>query len=232
MAGHQSPRFLNIIGQAVVIACLFFSGPVLSKTPKATKKPSLMQPQVATPVPVSALKEVLDDPDAYSAAVKEGAELSQACTKCHGVDGVSPELEQFTLTGQNPVYLLKQIDRYATGERRGPLMQRIFENMSAKDRINIAVYYSSLKRTDAASTFLSPGKELYEAQCATCHGENALGNESTPRLAGQHAEFINQAVARYRDKAGPRIDPLMAASIVNLKELQIRAIALYLTGLR
>ena len=46
--------------------------------------------------------------------------------------------------------------------------------------------------------------------CAACHGKNGIGVSALwPTLAGQHEDYIEQALHKYRD--GTRRDPVMSA---------------------
>ena len=75
------------------------------------------------------------------------------------------------------------------------------------------------------------GAVLYRQNCARCHGEEARGNETIPRLAGQQAEYLKRTIARYRDKTGERIYPLMQIATATLKNEEIAALASYLAAL-
>ncbi len=62
--------------------------------------------------------------------------------------------------------------------------------------------------------------------CAACHG--ADGNSVIPiypRLAGQHADYLVQALKDY--KSGARSNPIMASMAAALSEQDIRDLAAY-----
>jgi cytochrome c553 len=71
------------------------------------------------------------------------------------------------------------------------------------------------------------GKKKAEQVCAGCHGP--AGNKpvmpDTPRLAGQHYDYLVQALAAYRK--GSRQNPIMSAMAQPLTEQEIRELALY-----
>jgi len=62
--------------------------------------------------------------------------------------------------------------------------------------------------------------------CAACHG--ADGNSvipANPRLAGQHADYLVQALSDY--KSGARSNPIMAGMAAPLSEQDIQDLAAY-----
>jgi cytochrome c553 len=71
------------------------------------------------------------------------------------------------------------------------------------------------------------GKKKAEQVCAACHGP--AGNKpvmpDTPRLAGQHYDYLMQALKAYRK--GSRQNPIMAAMAQPLTEQEIHELALY-----
>ena len=75
------------------------------------------------------------------------------------------------------------------------------------------------------------GKELFTKLCVRCHGEQARGNETIPRLAGQRIPYLQTSITRYRDKTGERNNQLMSIATAPLKNEDITAIANYLTNL-
>ncbi|HZF19171.1 MAG TPA: cytochrome c [Burkholderiales bacterium] len=63
--------------------------------------------------------------------------------------------------------------------------------------------------------------------CAACHGPqgNKPVTPDTPRLAGQHYEYLVQALVGYRK--GTRSDPVMGAMAKPLSDEDIRDLASY-----
>ncbi len=55
------------------------------------------------------------------------------------------------------------------------------------------------------------------APCQACHGENGISTDPQyPILAGQHADYLAQALAQYR--SGARQNPIMAGMVAGLSE--------------
>lgn len=179
------------------------------------------------------LKSLLADPAARAAAAEAGKKAAFFCANCHGEDGNAKLGEVPNLAGQNPAYLLEQIRKFSTGQRRDQFMQGLMKVLSDSDRINIAVHFSGMNVRPAGTAAAPPaGRELYGRLCVRCHGEQAHGGEKFPRLAGQQTDYLVKSLTRYRNRTGERIDPLMLASTTHLKDPDIRALAAFLSSLR
>ncbi|MFP5507248.1 MAG: c-type cytochrome [Gammaproteobacteria bacterium] len=77
----------------------------------------------------------------------------------------------------------------------------------------------------AAAADITAGKEK-SATCVACHG--ADGNSTDPqypRLAGQHASYLERALLDYR--SGARKNPIMAGFAAGLSDADIADLAAY-----
>lgn len=179
------------------------------------------------------LKAVQADPAALKAAVDAGKKASFFCANCHGEDGISKTADVPNLAGQNPAYLLEQIRKFGSGERKDPFMQGLIKVLKDDERLQIALYYANAavppSRADAAQA--ARGKDLFGKLCARCHGDQARGNELFPRLAGQKLPYLQSSITRYRDNTGVRNSQLMSIATATLKNEDIVAVANYLTQL-
>jgi cytochrome c553 len=179
------------------------------------------------------LKGILADPGARVAAAEAGRKIASFCANCHGPDGNSRQSEVPNLAGQNPIYLLNQVHKFYTGERKDPWMEPAIKLLSDTDRVDIVVYYSSMQVTPASSAPPNPaGSELFHRVCTRCHGEQARGSERFPRLAGQQFSYLTRSLTRYRDRTGNRMEPEMLAMTAALTDADIKAVADYLSSLR
>ena len=78
---------------------------------------------------------------------------------------------------------------------------------------------------NAAAADITAGKEK-SATCVACHG--ADGNSTDPqfpRLAGQHASYLERALLDYR--SGARKNPIMAGFAAGLSDADIADLAAY-----
>ncbi|MCP5264707.1 MAG: cytochrome c [Burkholderiaceae bacterium] len=79
----------------------------------------------------------------------------------------------------------------------------------------------------AQAADMAKARQTADTVCKACHG--ADGDAPTapnfPRLAGQHADYLEQALLAY--KSGARKDPTMAAQVTALSRDDISALAKY-----
>ena len=62
--------------------------------------------------------------------------------------------------------------------------------------------------------------------CAACHGADGKATQALyPHLAGQYANYLEQALKEYR--AGTRKNPIMAAQAATLTDADIEQLAAY-----
>ena len=186
-----------------------------------------------TLAPVERLKAIQSDPVALRNAIDAGKKVTFFCANCHGEDGISKTPDVPNLAGQNPAYLLEQIRKFGSGERKDAFMQGLIKVLKDEERVQAAAYYASIpvppSKADAA--LLPRGKELFGKLCVRCHGDKGHGNETIARLAGQKVPYLQVTITRYRDQTGIRNNQLMAIATSTLKNEDITAIAHYLTQL-
>ena len=188
---------------------------------------------LAQPATQERLKAVQGDPVALKAAVEAGRKASFFCANCHGETGVSKSPEIPNLAGQNAAYLLEQIRKFGSGERKDPFMQGLIKVLKDDERVQMALFFASQaparSRADAGQA--AQGRELFVKLCARCHGNDAHGNEQYPRLAGQNLVYLQSSITRYRDGTGVRNNQLMSIATGTLNNDDIVAVTNYLTQL-
>jgi cytochrome c553 len=179
------------------------------------------------------LKSVLSDSGSRNSAIESGRKVSSFCANCHGADGNSKLSEVPNLAAQNPIYLLNQVNKFYTGERKDPWMEPAIHLLNETERLNIVAYFTSQRVVPASSgPSNDQGRALFHRVCARCHGPQALGGERFPRLAGQQHTYLITSLTRYRDRTGTRMEPEMLAMTAALSDADIRSVADYLSSLR
>lgn len=188
----------------------------------------------AQTAPQDRLKAIQADPAALKTAVEAGRKAAFFCFNCHGEEGISKIPEVPNLGGQNPAYLLEQIRKFGAGERKDPFMQGLIKVIKDEERVQIALFFGSatVRPAPADAAQAARGKELFAKLCVRCHGEQARGDATVPRLAGQQLPYLVSSVTRYRDNTGVRNNPLMSIATATLKNDDIKAVANYLTQLQ
>lgn len=187
----------------------------------------------AQPAVQERLKLLQSDPVALRAAIDSGRKASFFCANCHGENGISKTPDVPNLAGQNPAFLLEQIRKFASGERKDAFMQGLIKVLRDDERMQVAMYYANtpVPPTRSDPVLAAQGKVLFSKLCVRCHGEQARGNEEIPRIAGQKLPYLQSSITRYRDGTGIRNNQLMAIATANLKNDEIVALTNYLTQL-
>lgn len=179
---------------------------------------------------------------AYAGSDYQPAEINaRACASCHGAKGNSLISAYPNLAGQNEKYFIKQMLAFKTSQRANPIMQSIAKTVSEQDIAKLGVFYASqpAEINTAKRELLTIGERLFRAgnterhipACMACHGPAGEGNSLAgfPRLAGQHAAYIQEQLTNYRlDK---RKSKMMRDIAKRLTDDEIVAIANYLAGL-
>jgi cytochrome c553 len=82
---------------------------------------------------------------AASGDADAGRKKSTPCAACHGANGVSPSPDFPNLAGQYADYLESALKHYKNGKRKNPIMQGQVANLSPKDMMDLAAYFSTQK---------------------------------------------------------------------------------------
>lgn len=219
----------KILGMALPLSLSLMLAAGFAEAAPQIKKDATA-PATATPMtPHERLKAMQAD---ITTAVAAGKKASFFCANCHGEDGNSKYPEVPNLAGQNPAYLLEQIRKFGAGQRKDEFMQGLIKVLSDDERVQIALFYSESKVVPSAAdpVLVKRGKDTFGKLCVRCHGEEARGNETIARLAGQKREYLMVSLKRYRDRTGERIDPLMQIATGPLTDDDIKAVTAYLTS--
>ena len=196
-----------------------------------TANPAAMLPQWAQ----DKLAAAKADPKLREQAYRQGEKLATFCANCHGIAGSSVKPEVPNLAGQNPVYVLHQLNKFHDGRRRGAFfMEGLVKAMSNDERFAVTVYFTSqeAKAQPAPDPNLAAqGKVLYEKGCRKCHDDNGAGSEKYSRVAGQQPDYLEKSIRRYRDN-DVRADEKMFKVTKNLSDADIKALVAYIGSLR
>lgn len=176
---------------------------------------------------------------AGDAAAGEGK--TAVCAGCHGADGNSMVPNFPKLAGLGERYLVTQLNAIKSKSRVIVEMTGLLDGMSDQDLADIAAYYSSkqMQGGQADPALVAAGEEIYRAgdeskglaACTACHGPAGAGLESAgfPRLAGQHATYIESSLVKFAK--GERDNVMMQGVAVKMSEEDRKAVASYIQGL-
>jgi cytochrome c553 len=168
-----------------------------------------------------------------------------ACATCHGAHGEGgPAFPRLAGTGQ--AYLQAQLEAFASGARKNPLMQPIAQGLTPQQRAAVTLYYSKLpaplhaadaqsaRPEDAGAWLATRGRWANQVPaCVQCHGPGGNGVGATfPPLAGLPAAYITAQLQAWKGGARPPGPlSLMATVASKLTDADVSAVSAYYAGL-
>lgn len=163
-----------------------------------------------------------------------GKVLSQTCLGCHGIAGYRnayPNYEVPKLWGQFPEYIVAALHEYRAGQRAHTTMHAQASTLSDQDIEDIASYFGGEPLRRGATPAGAHAPPAAAAVCVACHGADGVGVvPQYPSLAGQHPDYMVQALREYKD--GERKNPVMASMSLPVTEENMWVIAEYYASLR
>ena len=135
------------------------------------------------------------------AAIKEKAE---ACSGCHGENGISQTENIPSLAGQPDQFIQWQLVFFRSGARKNELMQPIVEQINNDDIRNLGAYFASLtppkpSKPDDNPDLSEKGKQAAVGRrCASCHTDSFAGTKAVARIAGQREDYLLKALHDYK----------------------------------
>jgi len=168
--------------------------------------------------------------------------VTEKCQFCHGLNGEASSIIYPRLAGQNKLYLEKQLNDFKSGKRQIEPMNEISATLTADEITALAEYFEAQpvkshrvrnKELAAVGKYIFNKGNQYSgiASCASCHGENGEGTELRPRLAGQHKRYVSEQLNGFTDRTRSNDNAIMYSIAEKLTELEIEAVALYVSGL-
>src|ERR1700733_14437442 len=135
----------------------------------------------------------------------DGEKKFYTCFGCHGVENYKnayPDYSVPKLRHQQSAYIIAALEEYRSGQRPHPTMHAQVSSLSDQDIKDIAAYLEGDPVKPSTGDKGSVPKQV--APCAACHGENGTGVAAPlipkpPVLAGQHADYLEQALTAYHN---------------------------------
>lgn len=185
----------------------------------------------------------LPGPPVTPAEMARAEEIVQGkCFLCHGMDGESSSPLFPRLSAQHAAYLARQLADYKSGRRVSSVMRPMVEDLGEADFRALGAWFAA--KPGQAHPVADPelakmGELIYArgnpysgvAACASCHGPQAHGTEALPRLAGQHAQYTENQLKAFNKRDRTNDNAVMHTVASKLTELEIKAVASYISGL-
>ncbi len=199
-------------------------------------------PTLAIVFALSACSNLERSRDLENPNVPPAVTAMQVCSICHGIDGnsVSPNFPR--LAGQNPSYLVAQLQNFRSHQRSDPpgfeYMWGISHHLRDDQIKGLAEYFArQVPQANAPvdAQLMAAGKAIFEngvpdkeaAPCMACHGPKAQGIANFPRLAGQHQDYLVKQLHVFQETEGRPGTPMKQIThLLSVQEMQ--AVAGYL----
>ena len=170
----------------------------------------------------------------------------QVCSNCHGIDGnsVSPNFPR--LAAQQPAYTIEQLTSFRTHHRSDPAgfeyMWGLSRHLTDEQIKGLAEYFAAqapAPNPARNAALAERGRDVFEhgvpaksiPPCASCHGERGQGNAAFPRLAGQHADYVEKQLLVFQ-RTDERPEGAVMKTVAHLLTRDnMHAVAEYVQGL-
>ena len=171
----------------------------------------------------------------------------QVCSNCHGVTGVTVSPNFPNLAAQTEPYIIAQLNGFKSHARHDPAgfeyMWGLSRSLTEDQVKGLAAYYAAQapaqQRIEGDRRRLDAGKAIFEdgvadkgvPACKACHGNEAQGNATFPRLAGQHADYLEKQLIVFKRTDQRPEGSIMKTVAHDLTKQNIRDVATYLQAL-
>jgi cytochrome c553 len=167
--------------------------------------------------------------------------VSGSCFLCHGAEGESSSEMFPRLAGQHAEYIAKQLDNFKSGKRKSTAMADMVAKLSPEDMAAVGRFYESQKVPVEAPKdkgLAAVGQYIFHngnkfsglPACASCHGAEAKGTVSLPRLASQYAIYTETQLKQFNTRERNNDNAVMHAIVSKMTPLEMAAVAEYLSG--
>lgn len=181
--------------------------PTRSVTETSTMKRSIFSAAIIGAILVAGCNTLERSRSLSDTAVPAVAIAQQVCSNCHGAGGNAESPNFPNLAAQQETYFIAQLKGFRNHGRSDPAgfeyMWGLSKHLTDEQIAGLATYYA---RQTPTPTWLGArntsanlqGRKIFEEgiaassvpACKACHGAEAKGLATFPRLAGQHADYV------------------------------------------
>lgn len=167
--------------------------------------------------------------------------IGGSCFLCHGAEGESASEVFPRLAGQNAEYIAKQLENFKSGKRKSSAMASMVTDLTPEDMIALGQFYASRPPHHEAAKdaqLAAVGQYIYHVgnkfsgvpACASCHGPEGAGSTTLPRLAGQHAAYLDNQLKQFTKRERNNDNAVMLSIAEKMTALEMAAVSEYLSG--
>ena len=167
--------------------------------------------------------------------------IGGSCFLCHGAEGESASEVFPRLAGQNAEYIAKQLENFKSGKRKSIAMAPMVAELSPDDMAALGRFYGSRpphKEAPKDAPLAAVGQYIYSQgnrfsgvpACASCHGPDGAGSNALPRLAGQHAAYLDNQLKQFNKRERNNDNAVMHTVVEKMTPLEMAAVSEYLSG--
>ncbi len=174
--------------------------------------------------------------------IDNGRQLYKLCVTCHGPEGWGSQNGSYPqIAGQLPDVTIKQMSDIRAGNRDNPIMRAFTTERvlgGPQDIADVAGYIATLPMTanngQGSGRYIAMGKEIYQFDCADCHGESGEGDakKHAPVLYGQHYQYLVRQYRWIRDGRRRNANKEMVEQIQNYSLREEKAVLAYTASLK
>jgi cytochrome c553 len=184
----------SAVALAMAVASLTVAGSTLRAQPAPSSDPGIESKGYVWNAAIAEKTEALE----LAGNVENGERVYRTCSACHLPSGAGlPDGTMPQLAGQHTTVLIKQMTDIRAGVRDNPIMHPYAANLAdARELADVAAYIQALPvpidNGTGPGSDLERGRELYERDCARCHGRRGEGIAEMfyPVLSRQHYRYL------------------------------------------
>ena len=159
------------------------------------------------------------------------------CLACHGQGGTSATPNVPSLGAMPVNYVLTQLYLFREKIRVVDPMNAMAQGLSDDDLRALGDIFNKMPAPTPSAALTSAEQETASAligqyHCNSCHGPDLGGQQTIPRIAGQHAEYLRQALVGYKSNTRHGYSPAMNEAAQDVKDDEIPLLARYVASFR
>ncbi|WP_374264329.1 cytochrome c [Zoogloea sp.] len=180
---------------------------------------------------------------AHATDLKRAEEIvGGRCFICHGMEGEAASALYPRLAAQHAEYIAKQLGDFKSGKRKSETMAGMAADLTPEEMKALGQFFQKkpATRSDAADADLAGvGRYIFTkgnpysgvAACVSCHGPKGYGTPLLPRLAGQQALYLENQLKQFNTRERNNDNAVMHSIASKLTELEVKAVASYISTL-